>query len=168
MTGLRHSSGMTRIFIDSDACPVKDEVYRVAGRYGLHTLVVANRMIALPDSPLIERVVVEAGPDVADDWIAERSVENDIVITADIPLAARCVGKGVHVLDPKGRVLDADAIGMALAMRNLMTDLRSAGMMTPGGAAFGKADRSRFLSALDTLVNKARKPRLRPMTLPPG
>ncbi len=168
MIGLRHSSGMTRIFIDSDACPVKDEVYRVAGRYGLHTLVVANRMIALPDSPLIERVVVEAGPDVADDWIAERSVENDIVITADIPLAARCVEKGVHVLDPKGRVLDGDAIGMALAMRNLMTDLRSAGMMTPGGAAFGKADRSRFLSALDTLVNKARKPRLRPMTLPPG
>lgn len=124
---LRQKTGMTRIFIDSDACPVKDEVYRVAGRYSLHVFVVANRMIALPDSPLIERVVVESGPDVADDWIAERAAEQDIVITADIPLAARCVEKGAHVLEPKGRLLDGDAIGMALAMRNLMTDLRSAG-----------------------------------------
>lgn len=160
------SGGMTRIFIDSDACPVKDEVYRVAGRYGLHVFVVANRMIAVPDAPLVERIVVEAGPDVADDWIAEHTQDADIVITADIPLAARCVEKGAYVLEPKGRLLDGDAIGMALAMRNLMTDLRSAGMMTPGGAPFGKADRSRFLSALDTLVIKARKPRPRPLTPP--
>ncbi|MGG6430241.1 YaiI/YqxD family protein [Acetobacter ghanensis] len=158
---------MTRIFIDSDACPVKDEVYRVAGRYGLHVFVVANRMIAVPDAPLVERIVVEAGPDVADDWIAEHTQDADIVITADIPLAARCVEKGAYVLEPKGRLLDGDAIGMALAMRNLMTDLRSAGMMTPGGAPFGKADRSRFLSALDTLVIKARKPRPRPRPLTP-
>lgn len=157
---------MTRIFIDSDACPVKDEVYRVAGRYGLHVFVVANRMIAVPDAPLVERIVVEAGPDVADDWIAEHTQDADIVITADIPLAARYVEKGAYVLEPKGRLLDGDAIGMALAMRNLMTDLRSAGMMTPGGAPFGKADRSRFLSALDTLVIKARKPRPRPLTPP--
>nr|WP_294915475.1 YaiI/YqxD family protein [uncultured Neokomagataea sp.] len=151
---------MTRIFIDSDACPVKDEVYRVAGRYNVHVFVVANRMIALPPSPFIERVVVEAGPDVADDWIAERAQSRDIVITADIPLAARCVENGAYVLEPKGRLLDGDAIGMALAMRNLMTDLRSAGMITPGASSFGKADRSRFLSVLDTLVVKARKPKI--------
>lgn len=152
---------MTRIFIDSDACPVKDEVYRVAGRYGLHVYVVSNRLIAVPPSPLIERVVVEAGPDVADDWIAERMLDRDIVITSDIPLAARCIAKGGFVLEPKGRRLDADAIGMALATRNLMTDLRAAGMMTPNGSSFGKADRSRFLSELDTLVVKTRKPRPR-------
>ncbi|GAN53980.1 UPF0178 protein [Tanticharoenia sakaeratensis NBRC 103193] len=154
---LMQAGGMIRIFIDSDACPVKDEVYRVAGRYGLHVFVVSNRMIAVPESPLIERVVVDSGPDVADDWIAERASDRDIVITADIPLAARCVEKGAYVLEPKGRLLDSDAIGMALAMRNLMTDLRSAGVMTPGGAAFGKTDRSRFLSVLDTLVVRAQK-----------
>ncbi|MBV1836805.1 YaiI/YqxD family protein [Acetobacter estunensis] len=154
---------MTRIFVDADACPVKDEVYRVAGRYGLHVFVVSNRMIAVPEAPLVERVVVDAGPDVADDWIAERAAARDVVVTADIPLAARCVEKGAVVIEPKGRLLDQDAIGMALAMRNLMTDLRSAGVMTPGGAGFGKADRSRFLSALDTLVVKMRKPRVRPV-----
>ena len=155
---------MTRIFIDSDACPVKEEVYRVAGRYGLHVFVVSNRMMAVPASALIERVVVDAGPDVADDWIAEHIADRDIAITADIPLAARCVEKGAYVLEPKGRLLDKDAIGMALAMRNLMTDLRSAGVMTSGSAAFGKADRSRFLSELDTVVVKARKPRPFPRT----
>lgn len=158
---LRHPSGMIRIFIDSDACPVKDEVYRVAGRYGLHVYVVSNRLIAVPSSPLVERVVVDAGPDIADDWIAERVLDRDIVITSDIPLAARCIAKGGFVLEPKGRRLDADTIGMALATRNLMTDLRAAGMMTPNGSSFGKADRSRFLSELDTLVVKIRKPRPR-------
>ncbi|GCD57454.1 hypothetical protein NBRC3280_2435 [Acetobacter pasteurianus NBRC 3280] len=157
---------MTRIFVDSDACPVKNEVYRVASRYNLHVFIVSNSMLLVPQSPLIEQVVVEAGPDVADDWIAERVSDGDIVITADIPLAARCVEKGAYVLEPKGRILDSDAIGMALAIRNLMTDLRSAGLMTPGGSTFGKADRSRFLSALDTLVIKAQKPRLRPLTFP--
>jgi uncharacterized protein YaiI (UPF0178 family) len=157
---------MIRIFIDSDACPVKDEVYRVATRYKLHVFVVSNRMMAVPASPLIERIVVDAGPDIADDWIAERVQSPDIVITADIPLAARCVEKGAYVLEHKGRLLDGDAIGMALAMRNLMTDLRSAGMITPGSATFGKADRSRFLSELDTLVVKARKKPIR--LLPPN
>jgi len=150
---------MIRIFVDSDACPVKDEVYRVAGRYGLHVFVVSNRMIAVPHSALIEGVVVEAGPDVADDWIAERVLDRDIVITSDIPLAARCVEKGACVLEPKGRLLDSDAIGMALATRNLMTELREVGVMTSNGAAFGKADRSRFLSELDTLVVRMRRPR---------
>lgn len=149
---------MIRIFIDSDACPVKDEVYRVAGRYGLHVFVVSNRMMVVPNSPLVERVVVDAGPDVADDWIAERVSARDIVITADIPLAARCVEKGAYVLDPKGKLFDADTIGMALAMRNLMTDLRSAGVITSGASGFSKTDRSRFLSALDTIVVKAQKP----------
>lgn len=158
---------MTRIFVDSDACPVKEEVYRVAGRYGLHVFVVSNRMMAVPASALIERVVVDAGPDVADDWIADHIADGDIAITADIPLAARCVEKGAYVLEPKGRLLDKDAIGMALAMRNLMTDLRSAGVMTSGSAAFGKADRSRFLSELDTVVVKARKPRPFPRTPQP-
>lgn len=158
---------MIRIFVDSDACPVKDEVYRVAGRYGLHVFVVSNRMMAVPASALIERVVVDSGPDVADDWIADHIADGDIAITADIPLAARCVEKGAYVLEPKGRLLDKDAIGMALAMRNLMTDLRSAGVMTSGSAAFGKADRSRFLSELDTVVVKARKPRPFPRTPQP-
>lgn len=138
----------------------------MASRYNLHVFIVSNRMIMVPDSPLIERIVVDAGPDVADDWIAERISDGDIVITADIPLSARCVEKGAYVLEPKGRILDENAIGMALAVRNLMTDLRSAGVMTPGGSVFGKADRSRFLSALDTLVIKAQKPRPHPLTFP--
>lgn len=148
---------MMRIFIDADACPVKDEVYRVAARYGLSVAVVSNRMIAVPQSPVIERVIVEAGPDCADDWIAEHAGVGDVVITSDIPLASRCVAGKADVLDPKGRHLDGDAIGMALAMRDLMTDLRSAGVMTPGGPSFTKADRSRFLSALDTLIVRVRK-----------
>ncbi|NHN88718.1 YaiI/YqxD family protein [Acetobacter conturbans] len=152
---------MTRIYIDADACPVKDEVYRVATRYGITVSVVSNRMIAIPDAPGIDRVIVEAGPDCADDWIAEQAGPQDVVITADIPLAARCVANGAEVLDPKGKLLDADSIGMALAVRNLMTDLRSAGVQTPGGAGFSKSDRSRFLSALDTLVVRMRKPRPR-------
>lgn len=106
---------MIRIFIDSDACPVKDEGYRVATRYKLHVFVVSNRMMAVPASPLIERIVVDAGPDIADDWIAERVQSRDIVITADIPLAARCMEKGAYVLEHKGRLLDGDGIGMALA-----------------------------------------------------
>ena len=156
---LRHHISMTRIYIDADACPVKDEVYRVAARYGLAVSVVSNRMIAIPDAPGIERVVVEAGPDYADDWIAEQAGPQDVVITADIPLAARCVATGAQVLDSKGKLLDENSIGMALAMRNLMTDLRSAGVQTSGSAGFTKADRSRFLSALDTLVVRLRKPR---------
>ena len=123
---------MTRIFIDADACPVRDETYRVALRYGLHTYVVSNRMIAVPDTPLIERVVVTQGMDVADDWIAEHAAAHDIVISADIPLAARCVANGACVLEPRGRILDQDAIGMALAMRNLMTDLRDTGAIMQG------------------------------------
>lgn len=148
---------MIRIFIDADACPVRDETYRVALRYGLRTFVVSNRMLAVPSSPLIERIVVMQGMDVADAWIAERVDAHDIVISADIPLAAQCVARGACVLDPRGRILDQDAIGMALAMRNLMEDLRSTGAISQGGRGFTRADRSAFLSALDTAVVRARR-----------
>jgi len=146
-----------RIFVDADACPVKDEIYRVAGRYGLHVFVVANSMMMVPSSPLIERVVVAAGADVADDWIAERAADGDIVVTADIPLAARCVPRGAAVLSPKGKLFDADSIGMTLAMRDLMDGLRSTGDITTYTPAFSRADRSAFLSALDNAVIRVRR-----------
>jgi uncharacterized protein YaiI (UPF0178 family) len=140
------------IYVDADACPVKDEVYKVAGRHGLKVYVVTNSFMMVPRDPLIERVAVPEGPDVADDWIAERAVKGDIVITADIPLADRCVKTGASVLSPKGKAFTADSIGMALATRNLMTDLRSAGAVTGGPPPFDKRDRSAFLSALNQAV----------------
>lgn len=152
----------TRIFVDADACPVKDEVYRVAMRYGVRVFVVSNSMINLPALPLVERVVVESGPDVADDWIAERAGARDVVVTSDVPLAARCVKAGAAVLAPTGKLFDETAIGMALATRNLMDDLRSAGQVTGGPRPFSAKDRSAFLSALDVAVTRARRgPRTR-------
>jgi hypothetical protein len=145
------------IYIDADACPVKDETYRVAERYGLAVHVVANAWIAIPRSPKIERVVVPAGPDVADDWIAERAVPGAIVITADIPLAARCVKAGAEVLGPTGRAFNDASIGMALATRNLMDELRSAGETTRGPKPFAPRDRSNFLSALDTAIQRLKR-----------
>lgn len=141
-----------RIFVDADACPVKPEIYRVAERYALHVYVVANAFMNVPRSELIERVVVAAGPDVADDWIVERAVDTDIVITADIPLAARCVRKGATVIGPTGKPFDDDSIGMALATRNLLSDMRSAGAETRGPKPLSRQDLSRFLSALDLAV----------------
>jgi len=155
-----------RIFIDADACPVKAETYRVAERYQLSVFVVSNSMIAIPDAPLVQRVVVDAGPDVADDWIVEHAVPGDIVVTSDVPLAARCVKNDVAALSPTGKRFDADSIGMTLAMRNLMTDLRSAGAITGGPKAFGAKDRSTFLGALDTLVVRLRKERVRTVVRP--
>ena len=114
-----------RVFIDADACPVKPETYRVAERYGLKVFVVANSFMAVPRSDMIERVIVSEGADVADDWIVERVTNNDIVITADIPLAGRCVRKGAAVIGPTGKPFTEDSIGMALATRDLLTDLRS-------------------------------------------
>ena len=145
------------IYVDADACPVKDEIYRVAGRYQVRVVVVSNSLIAIPAAPLIERVVVQSGPDVADGWIAERAGVGDIVVTADVPLAARCVKGGAIVLAPTGRLFDQDAIGMALATRNLMDGLRSAGQVTTGPRPFSGKDRSAFLSALDLAVNRARR-----------
>jgi uncharacterized protein len=143
-----------RIYVDADACPVKDEVYRVAGRHKLPVLVVTNSFIRVPQDPLIQRVAVAAGPDAADDWIAERANASAIVITADIPLASRCVKAGAAVLAPDGRTFTVDSIGMALAMRDLMTDLRSAGESTGGPRPFSPRDRSAFLSALDQAVRR--------------
>ncbi|HSV04839.1 MAG TPA: YaiI/YqxD family protein [Phenylobacterium sp.] len=146
-----------RIFVDADACPVKDEVYKVAARYGLKTMVVANGFIRTPASPLIEFVMVEAGPDVADDWIAERAEPGDIVITNDIPLAERALKKQARAIAPNGRAFTPDSIGQALAGRAISEHIRSTGEITGGPKAFERADRSRFLQALDEAVNRERR-----------
>ena len=143
------------IFVDADACPVKDEVYRVAGRYGLKVYVVTNGGVRVPGSPLIELVVVAHGPDVADDWIAERARRGDIVVTADIPLAHRCLQAGAEVIGPTGRAFTTSSIGAALATRGIMEHLRSTGETTGGPKPFAPADRSRFLSALDQAINRS-------------
>ncbi len=140
------------IYIDADACPVKDEVYRVGIRHGIMIHVVSNSYMNVPRDPLIARVVVPSGMDAADDWIAERATPADVVITSDIPLASRCVKAGAKVLSPKGKPFTEDSIGMALATRNLMEDLRSTGQVTGGPKAFSARDRSAFLSALDTIL----------------
>lgn len=146
------------ILVDADACPVKDEVYKVAERRGAHVFVVSNSFMQVPRVAFIERVIVPAGPDVADDWIAERANETCVVVTADLPLADRCVNKGAAVLSPKGQEWTHANIGSALATRNLMTDLRSAGTTTSGPPPFSPRDRSAFLSALDlALVRMARR-----------
>ena len=146
-----------RIFVDADACPVKNEVYRVAERYGLKVFVVANSFMNVPRSDLIERVIVTQGPDIADDWIVERAGDTDIVVTADIPLAGRCIRKGATVIGPAGKPFDDNSIGMALATRDLMTDLRSAGAVTRGPPPLSRQDISRFLSALDLAVVRLKR-----------
>lgn len=148
-----------QIFIDADACPVKDETYRVAARYGLMTTVVSNSFIQLPASRLIARMIVDAGPDVADDWIAERTEPGDIVVTNDIPLADRVLKAGGAAIAPNGRPFTADSIGQALAQRSIMEHIRSTGEVTGGLRPFAPADRSRFLQALDEAVNRARRQR---------
>ena len=146
-----------RIFIDADACPVKDEVYKVAQRYGLMTTVVSNSFIQIPRSGLIDRMIVDAGPDVADDWIAERCEPGDIVVTNDIPLADRVLKAGGAAIAPNGRAFTADSIGSALASRMIGEHMRSTGEVTGGPKAFGPADRSRFLQALDEAENRERR-----------
>jgi len=148
---------MTTLYIDADACPVKDEVYRVADRYRLPVFVVSNSWIRTPRDARITSVVVEDGPDVADDWIAERAGPGDVVITADIPLAERALKAGVQAIHPAGRVFTTDSIGAALASRSVGEHLRSMGEITGGPKPFVAADRSRFLQALDAAVVKARK-----------
>ena len=145
------------LYIDADACPVKEECYKVARRYGLPVYVVANSFLQVPREPGIERVVVEAGPDIADDWIAERAGPRDVVVTQDIPLASRCLANGAQVLASNGRAFTPDTIGMALASRSIAEHLRSTGEVTRGPPPFQAADRSRFLSALDEAVNRARR-----------
>lgn len=146
---------MTSIYVDADACPVKEEVYRVAGRYGLGVFVVSNSWIRTPASRLIELVVVDQGPDVADDWIAERVGVGDIVVTADLPLAERTLQAGGQAIGPTGRAFTMDNIGTALASRAIGEHLRSTGQMTAGPRPFSPSDRSQFLQSLDKAVVKA-------------
>ncbi|HEY7689038.1 MAG TPA: YaiI/YqxD family protein [Dongiaceae bacterium] len=149
--------GPIQIFIDADACPVKEEAYRVAGRYGIKVWVVANSYMQVPASPLIERVVVTDGFDAADNWIAERAGPGAIVVTADVPLASRCVKAAAEVIGPGGKPFTEASIGMALATRNLMQDLRAMGEVTGGPKPFAARDRSRFLSALDEIVVRLKR-----------
>ena len=145
------------IYVDTDACPVKDEVARVAERHGLTVHFVANAYMRLPEGPLMKRVMVAEGPDVADDWIAERAGARDIVITGDIPLAARCVPKGASVINHNGKPFTANNIGMTLAQRNLMTHLRETGAAQTYNPSFSKTDRSRFLQALEEAVQHIKR-----------
>jgi hypothetical protein len=146
---------LIEIFVDADACPVKDEVYRVAARYDIYVVLVANMRIRAPEGLAVAMVVVDSGPDEADNWIAENVRAGDIVITADIPLAGRCLEVGCFVLGSNGRPFDEDMIGAALATRQLKSDLREAGVVSGGPAALSAKDRSRFLSQLDNLVQAA-------------
>ncbi|MGY8682607.1 YaiI/YqxD family protein [Bradyrhizobium sp. UFLA05-153] len=148
-----------RIYVDADACPVKDEIYRVAARHGVPVSVVAGNFIRVPHDPLIERVAAGSAMDAADNWIAERAGDGDIVITADIPLASRCVKTGADVIAPNGKPFTEESIGMTLAVRNLMTDLRSAGEITGGPRSFTPRDRSAFLSALDQTIRRIQRRR---------
>lgn len=148
---------MIHIYIDADACPVKNEVYRVAGRYGLPVTVVANSWMRVPDDPLISIEVVDDGFDAADDWVAERAGPGDIVITADIPLAARCLEAGARVIGPTGRPFDTENIGAALATRELLADLRAGGEFAGGPPPLEKRDRSRFLQRLDEEIQSIRR-----------
>ena len=148
---------MTRIYVDADACPVKDEIYRVAARYGVPVSVVACQFIRITPDPLVERVAAGSAMDAADDWIAERAGQGDIVVTADIPLASRCVKAGAEVIAPNGKPFTEESIGMTLAVRNLMTDLRSSGEVTGGPKSFTPRDRSAFLSALDQAIRRIQR-----------
>jgi len=143
------------IYVDADACPVKDEALRVAERHSLTLHFVSNAWMRLPDSPLVKRVVVAEGPDAADDWIAEHIGPRDIAVTADIPLAARCLKKGAQAIGPTGKPFTEAGIGMALAMRELSAHLRETGESKGYNAAFTRQDRSRFLEALELAVRRA-------------
>lgn len=141
-----------RLYVDADACPVKEEVLRVAERHRLPVVFAGNSWMRGFDHPLVEQIVAAEGLNQADDRIVERIEAGDIVVTADVPLAARCVQKGARGIDPRGKPFDDDSIGMALAMRDLMTDLRDSGVISSGQAAYGKRDRSRFLDGLERLI----------------
>ena len=146
---------MVNILIDADACPVKEEVFKVAARYGLEVYLVSNQWLRLDVGPGVHKIVVSDGFDAADDWIAERAEEHDVVITADIPLAARCLEKGAGVLGHNGKPFSDDNIGMSMAMRTLNQDLRDMGTIRGANKPFDKKDRSRFLSTLDEMVRQA-------------
>lgn len=150
---------MLNIFIDADACPVKNEVYRVAQRYSLDVTLVANSSMRIPDDPRIRLEVVDSGFDAADDWIVENLEPDDIVITADVLLASRCVKLDARVLGTSGKEFTDDNIGTAVATRDLMADLRGAGEITGGPAPLTKRDRSFFLQKLDEIIQNIRRSR---------
>lgn len=146
-----------RLIVDADACPVKDQVYRVAARYGLPVILVANAWMRTPTLPGLELIVVNHGLDAADDWIVEHATPSDLVLTADIPLAARVVANGILCLDFRGAEFTPAAIGDILATRDLLIHLRDTGALIPGPAAFTPRDRGRFAGKLDEVVNRLRR-----------
>ena len=148
---------MTKLFIDADACPVKDEAVKVGVRHELPIIFVSNAWMRLDDHPLVERVVVSEGPDEADNWIVENMTAGDIVVTSDIPLAARAIEKQGHVLGPTGKPFSDDNIGMALAMRELKQELRETGEIKGYNPGFTKADRSAFLQALENIIQTIKR-----------
>ena len=148
---------MLHIYIDADACPVKDEVYKVAQRYGLPVTLVANSYMRVPGGDRTKLVVVDQGLDEADDWIVEQVQKDDIVITGDIPLAARCLDEGARVLGHKGKPFTEENVGEALASRQLLKQLRDQGIMMGGPPPFAKKDRSLFLQQLDQLINTIKR-----------
>ncbi len=145
---------MIDIYVDGDACPVKDEIYQVAARHGVYVLLVANSAMRIPDGAGVEMVVVDDGPDAADDWIAEHIRSGDVAVTADIPLAARCLQAGARVLGTQGEPFTEDSIGGALATRELKSELREAGVATGGPPPLSQRDRARFLGCLERLVQQ--------------
>ncbi len=148
---------MPTLYVDADACPVKDEAIKVAGRHGLVVIFVSNSGLRPSRDPMVQFVTVSKGADAADDWIIEHASANDLVVTADIPLAGRALALGAHVLGPAGKPFTPDSIGMALALRDLQQHLRETGESNGHNAAFGMRDRSRFLSALDETIQRAIK-----------
>ena len=149
---------MLDIYVDADGCPVKDEIYRVAARYRLKVILVANARMRVPqEEEQVELVLVGDEPEAADDWIAEHVEPDDVAITDDIPLASRCVKAGARVLSPRGRVFDEASVGSALAARDLSAYLREIGLQTGGPAPFSKRDRSQFLQRLDQVIQSVRR-----------
>ncbi len=148
----RRALSLLKIFIDADACPVKQEVYRVARRHGLDVTVVANSWMRVPNEQRVVLKVVKEDFDAADDWIVDHIGRDDIVISGDIPLASRCLEKGAHVLGPSGKPFTEENIGQILATRNLLAELRDAGDVSGGPAPFNKRDRSCFLDQLDRII----------------
>lgn len=143
------------IYVDADACPVKEEIYRVALRHDLPVVLVANMGLRLPDRGRVSLVVVDDGFDAADDWIVEKSTPHDIVVTTDIPLAARCLERGARALNPKGHIFTPEGIGGALANREFLAQMREHGVLAGGPAPFSPRDRSQFLQALDQVVQQS-------------
>lgn len=152
-----NSKKPVRIFIDADACPVKEEILKVSYRHQLPVFIVSNQWMRMEVGPLVEKIVVSEGADAADDWIADQIGADGIAVTADIPLAKRCLDKGAAVIGPTGKAFSADNIGMALAMRDLKSHLRETGESKGYNASFTKADRSRFLQTLESTINSMLK-----------